>query len=41
MKEFTAILIDVLAGALPLGALIGFAWWKITHPKSYTEKSEL
>jgi hypothetical protein len=40
MKEFTAILVDVWWGALPLASLGGFIWGKVTHSKKHTESDK-
>ena len=37
MNELLNICKDVLIGALPLSALAGFVWWKVTHSRKYTE----
>ena len=38
MHELFAILKDLAVGALPISALGGFVWWKITHSRKHTEQ---
>lgn len=38
MNEFFSILKDIALGALPLSAVGGFVWWKITHSRKHTER---